>query len=147
MDSRRCSNVSTLNARLVNSAPPFTKPFPHALILGWIPLMHSLLSSVTKIYVSVEAQALAIRLVDSPRQPSTPWLVALSVRPHMSVLVRHAASAIMLLKRMACQFYYQWLFLQLSTRSAQACQPRQQRRTRMPQQNLLRAPEKAKFNK
>ena len=111
--SRWCSNVSTLNARLLNSAPPFTKPFRHALTPRWMPPMPCLLSSVIKVYVSAEARAQAMHQVISRHRQSTPWLVALSVRRHTSVLVQHAVSAIFLFTRMTCRCHYQWLLLYL----------------------------------
>lgn len=121
------SNASTLNVRLLNSAPPFTKLSQHALILGWTISMPCLLSSVTKVYASAEAQALAMRRGISPDQPSTLWLVALSVRLHMSALVRHVASATFLLPRVTCRCHYQWPFPHLQAVPmwiAPACWPR-----------------------
>lgn len=106
-NSRWCSNVSTLNAKPLNSAPPFTKRSRNALILGWIPSMPCLLSSVTRVYASAEAQLLAMHQVISPHQLSTPWLVALSV------LVRHVASATSLLTRTTCRLQDQWPSLHL----------------------------------
>lgn len=72
INSRWSSNVSTLNARLLNSAPLFTKPSWPALILGWTPSMPCLLSFVTKLYANAEAQALAMHQDISPHQPFTP---------------------------------------------------------------------------
>ena len=87
------SNVFTPNARLLNLAPPSTWHFRHALILGWMPLMPCLLSSATKVYVSVAAQAMDMYQVIFLYLPSNPWLVVLSALQHTSVLVRHALPA------------------------------------------------------
>ena len=113
MGSRWCSNVSTLNARLLNSAPLFTKLSQHALSLGWIHSKSCLLSFVTKVYASAEPQALAMPQVMFPHRQSTQWLVAPSVRRHMSVPARHAVSDTFLLTRTTCQHHYQWLLLLL----------------------------------
>ena len=103
MNSRWYSNVFTPNARLLNLAPPSTKLSRHALILRWIRSMPCLHLSVTKVYASVEAQVTAMYQVNFLHQPSTPWLVALSVRRHTSVLVQLAVSATFLLWRMNFQ--------------------------------------------
>lgn len=104
MESRSYSNVSTPNAKPLNLAPPCTKPSQHALIQEWAPLMPRHHSSVTKVYASVESKAMAMRQVIFPHQPPILWLVALLVRRHTSMLVRHAARTTLLLTRMTCYF-------------------------------------------
>ena len=140
MDSRWFSNVFTLNARLLNLAPPSTKPSLLALMLGWIPSMHRLLLSVTKVYESAEARSAAMHQAMSLHLLFTLWLVVLLAGRYTSVPVRHAALVTFFRTRMTCRRHYQWSFPHLQPVPKSISQ--QPGLLRMAGQNTLQCAEK-----